>query len=639
MRSPRLLPRIVLVIVAFAVPAAARQLVIKHFDEQVLVRADSSIDVTENIETQFIGGPWHGIYRTIPIQYQGPGGFNYTLFIEDVSAREPDGTHLRVEQSRQGPNREFKIYVPNADNSTQTIVLHYRVVDALRFLSDHDELYWNVTGQEWNAPIESASAGIQLPNEASGVHAVAYSGAFGARTQNANITVNGSLVHVSSTAPLGYHEGLTVVIGFDKGLVRPPTVSQKIALFLRSNWPLLLFPIAAFLIMFWIWWTRGRDPQHDAITVQYDPPDKLTPAECGTLIDDAVDMRDITATLVDLAVRGYLVIEEKNQSGMLGLTHHHDYAFHLKKPADLWQDARPHERAMLAALFYEGEVPAVPAAAQISSSSGPPASTARNDSNAPGPASLISPPAGVDSPPLVDQDSARSGGVSTFAAPPMATVALSQLQNHFYQQLPPIRDCVFDALVMDGYYLHRPDTVRQGYIGGGLLIGLLIIFGGNWWASQSGMSGLTWIVAGILCGAVICGFGWFMPARTLTGAQTYAKVLGFEEFLGRVEKDRIRRLENAPATFEKYLPYAMALRVDRKWVKAFDGIAMEPPQWYQGAAYTGAFQPFFLVAALNSMATQAGTVMASSPRSSGVSGFGGGGGAGGGFGGGGGGGF
>ncbi|HTU35919.1 MAG TPA: DUF2207 domain-containing protein [Candidatus Acidoferrum sp.] len=602
MLSPRsrFLLRIALFFVAFAVPAAARQLVIKNFDEQVRVHRDSSIDVTENIQTQFIGGPWHGIYRTIPIQYQGPGGFNYTLFIENVSAREPDGKHLRVEQSHHGPNLEFKIYVPNADNSTQTIVLHYRVLNALRFFTDHDELYWNVTGQEWDAPIESASAGIELPEGAAGVHAVAYTGVLNSRTQQAEVRVNANLVQVYSSTPLGYRQGLTVVVGFDKGLVHQPTLSERIGQFLRSNWPLLVFPIGAFLIMFWVWWTRGRDPQHDAITVQYDPPGKLTPAECGTLIDDDVAMRDITATLVDLAVRGYLVIEEKNQSGMLGLTHHRDYVFHLKKPADQWQDTRPHERAMLSALFYDGDIPAN----STTPASGPAGASAALDSGQ-----------------------------------PETSVALSQLQNHFYQQLPPIRDCVFDALVMDGYYLHRPDTVRQGYIGGGFLIGLLIIFGGNWWATQSGMSGLTWIVAGILCGAVICGFGWFMPARTITGAQTYAKVLGFEQFLGRVEKDRIKRLENAPATFEKYLPYAMALRVDKKWVKAFDGIAMQPPQWYQGAAYTGAFQPFFLVAALDSMSAQAGTVMASSPRSSGVSGFGGGGGAGGGFGGGGGGGF
>jgi len=136
----------------------------------------------------------------------------------------------------------------------------------------------------------------------------------------------------------------------------------------------------------------------------------------------------------------------------------------------------------------------------------------------------------------------------------------------------------------------------------------------------------------------------FMPARTLSGWRTLKKLLGFEEFLGRVEKDQIERLEKTPDLFEKYLPYAMALHVEKKWVQAFSGIALQPPQWYQ-APYGNAFVPFLFVNDLNMMSMQAGSVMASSPRSSGSfgglggSGFGGGGGAGGGFGGGGVGGF
>jgi uncharacterized membrane protein len=576
MRVPRLLLRVCVLVVCVAGPAAARQIVIKNFDEQVVVHRDSSIDVTERIEAQFIGTDWHGIYRTIPIQYRNPEGFNYTLFVENVSARDNDENPLKLEQSHEGGYLKLKIYVPDADNSTHTVILRYLVLDALRFFSDHDELYWNVTGEEWDAPIQSASARIELPEGAAGVRAVAYSGVFGARSQDANVTISDNVIAISTTRPLGYHQGLTTVVGFDKGLVHEPSASEQIGLFLQSNWPLLLFPVVAFLVMFWLWWTRGRDPERDAVTVQYDPPDKLTPAECGALVDDDVAMRDITATLVDLAVKGYLTIEQKDRSGLLGLSHHRDYAFHMKKQPAEWQNASRHEQEMLSALFDGGTNP---------------------------------------------------------------DVGLSDLQNHFYTHLPAIRDRVFDALVGDGYYLHRPDTVRQGYIGGGLVIGFLLVFGGNWWAKQSGMSSLTWTLAGIICGATICAFGWFMPARTVTGARTLAKVLGFEDFLGRVESDRIQRLENAPETFEKFLPYAMALSVEKKWVQAFSGISMQPPQWYQGPVYAGGFQPFFLVNDLNIMASQAGSVMASSPRSSGGSGFGGGGGAGGGFGGGGGGGF
>src|SRR6202011_817788 len=180
-----------------------------------------------------------------------------------------------------------------------------------------------------------------------------------------------------------------------------------------------------------------------------------------------------------------------------------------------------------------------------------------------------------------------------------------------YAHLPAIRDGIFDALVGDGYYPRRPVTVRQGYIGVGLLIGFLVIFSSGVLARSTGIVTLTWIIAGVLSGAVICGFGWFMPTRTITGARTFEKVLGFEQFLGRVESDRIERIEKTPELFEKYLPYAMALHVEKKWVQAFAGIAMQPPHWYQGT-YGSGFQPYFLVNDLNMMSSQAGNVMASS---------------------------
>ena len=127
-------------------------------------------------------------------------------------------------------------------------------------------------------------------------------------------------------------------------------------------------------------------------------------------------MRDITATLVDLAVKGYLTIEQKDESHLLGLTHSKDYIFHMKKPPSEWASARSHEQEMLSALFDAGAT---------------------------------------------------------------TDVKLSDLQNHFYMRLPAIRDRIFSALMSDGYYLHRPDTVKQGYIGAGWLIGGLVMFGGS----------------------------------------------------------------------------------------------------------------------------------------------------------------
>jgi uncharacterized membrane protein len=117
-------------------------------------------------------------------------------------------------------------------------------------------------------------------------------------------------------------------------------------------------------------------------------------------------------------------------------------------------------------------------------------------------------------------------------------------------------------------------------------------------------------------------------------------VLGFEDFLVHVDSDRFNRTIKTPQMFEKFLPFAMALGVEKNWSKAFQGIMTQPPDWYRGS-YGPNFYPLMFTSDLNSMSSRASSVMASAPRSSGGSGFGGGGGgfSGGGFGGGGGGGF
>ena len=563
---------------ASAVPAAARTLRIKHFDEQVEVRTNGTIDVTETIEVEFTGA-WHGIYRTIPVKYTTPQGFGYTLFIDPISMTDDSGRKLKYETSSEGRYTKYKIYVPDAEDTTRTIIFHYQVQDGLRFMEDHDELYWNVTGDEWDAPIDLVTAHIALPGGTSGIRALAYTGAYGSNARDAKVEINGESVDIASTRPLQFHEGLTAVVGFDKGVVHPPSAATQFFRFLRSNLPLLI-PVVIFFGLLWRWSTHGREPQRQAIAVQYDPPDQLTPGECGSLVDNSADMRDITATLVDLAVKGFLTIEQKDESHLLGLTHSQAFTFHLAKPPAEWTALRPHEREMLSAIFGDGAV---------------------------------------------------------------TDVKLSDLQNHFYTHLPEIRERIFSALISDGYYSHRPDSTKTAYLGTGLGVAIATVVGAATISSVIGGSWLTWILTGILSAVVIAAFGWVMSCRTTSGVRALEKVLGFEEFLTRVEKDQLARLETRPELFEKFLPYAMALGVEKKWVQSFAGIALQPPQWYSGPwGPGGAYQPIFFVNNLNLMSTHVGSVMSSSPRSaggSGGSGFGGGGFSGGGFGGGGGGGF
>ena len=377
-----------------ATGAPARTLTIRGFKAEIVVTPGGVVDVTETISAYF-AGQWNGLYRTIPVEYQTAQGLGYSLFITTVSVTDENGSALRYETSRDGGSLKYKIYVPNALDAAKTIVLHYRVSDAIRFFEDHDELYWNITGNLWDEPIEAASGDISLPAGTTGVRSTNFTGSYGSRSQDAKVVTAGTMITIEMQRPLDFHEGLTVVVGWDKGFVRAPTAGEQFWLFMRSNWPLFI-PVAAFLVMFWMWWTRGRDPRRNPIAVQYDPPNGMSPVRSGTLVDNSAEMRDVTATLVDLAVHGYIVIEEKQKEHMMGLYSNKDYTFHLKKEMKEWTGLKQHELLLLAAMFDNG---------------------------------------------------ARD------------SVDLSDLQNKFYKNLPGIKDSLLDSLLEKHYYLHRPDRL------------------------------------------------------------------------------------------------------------------------------------------------------------------------------------
>jgi len=557
-----------------AAPAGARQLVIESFTVEVHVNADGVIDVTETIRPRFTG-QWNGIYRSIPVEYRTPQGFNYSLLLEPLGVAGEGGA-LRYETSRERHYLKFKIWVPGAEDATRTVVLRYRVLNGLRFFEEHDELYWNITGDEWEVPIESASARIILPAGATGVRALAFTGSYGAQAQEADVEITANEVKMRMRRRLAFREGLTAVVGWDKGLVHEPSAAAKGSMFLRSNWPLLI-PLVVFALMFWLWATRGRDPRLRPIAAQYAPPEGLTPAEAGTLIDNKADMRDITATIVDLAVRGHLLIEEIEEAKLLGIFGSgKEYVFHRRQPKNTDDKLKPHERELFDSLFSRGS---------------------------------------------------------------SDKVELSELENKFYKDLPGIRDAIFEALLARRYYAQRPDKVKRRYIIAAIVVGAVSIWGVGFLTAATGLAPGAVITAGLLSAASILGFGWFMPARTFQGASAVEKVIGFEEFLSRVESDRFERMVKTPAMFEKFLPFAMAFGVENNWVKAFEEIYRQPPEWYRGPAGRMDFHPRSFVSDLGRMSTRAAAVMASAPRSSGGSGFGGGGFSGGGFGGGGGGGF
>lgn len=566
-----------------AVPAAAqRSLSVERFDATIHVEPSGWIDVREEIQVRFVGS-WNGIFRTIPVEYRTPQGFSYRLLLDDVSVTGPGGEPYEFWSSRERHYRKLKIRVPGASDAVRSVFIHYRVPNALKFSEEYDELYWNVTGDEWEMPIHAASAMVILPDGLDGLRTASWTGGYGSTENAASAEQLDGAVFFEAGEPLSYREGLTIAVAWNPGVVARPTAFDHAMRFLRANW-LFVFPLLSLFVMWRLWSSRGRDPARLSVSPQYEPPEGLTPAEAGTLVDNRPDMRDITAALVDLAVRGYLRIEEVPPDGLLskwvGKT---DYALVPLKSAESWEELRAHEREVLRGVFGSASIAGIPAA-----------------------------------------------------------VRMSELEHEFYEHLPTVRDGIFAELVNRGYYVRRPDKTLGAWMAAGVAVLVVGAAGGIFLANAMTMSPLTAILAAVGTAVPVFAFGFFMPARTAKGARVLERVLGFEEFLDRVESHRYQRMITSPEMFERFLPFAMAFGVERKWAAAFDGIYKEPPTWYVGR-WDGGFRTTHFVQSMARMSAASSTALGSAPRSSGGSGFSGGGGgggfSGGGFGGGGGGGW
>ena len=574
-RTPALV--LVVFVAALSLPAYAREWHIARFDTRMSVARDGVSTVTERIDVVF-SGTFHGIYRDIPIEYPGPHGSNYTLFLKITGVTDGEGNKLKYESSTQNGNRHLKIYIPDAVNATRKVEIHYTVTNAVRWFDDHDELYWNVTGNDWPVPIESASATLDFPANAAGeLRAQAFTGVYGSAEQDATVQVRGSTVTVQSNDPLSMREGLTADVYITKGVLTQPSRLTEAIWFLRSN-VIVLLPLWAFIVMFFFWWMKGRDPKPDmSVAPMYEPPKGMTPAEVGTLMNDVVHPRDITSTLVDLAVKGYLKIEEKEVKTLM--FSHRDYLLHLLKPQSEWASLEAHERVMLNHMF--------------------------------------------------------AGGATQ--------VHLSDLKNQFYVAIPTMKGNILAELKGKGMYSVDPESAHAYVLAGVVFTAAPFVLAQVFGVASLLDSPLLLVGAGLIAVIIIFLFARIMTAKSRKGVDTKVEILGFQEFVNRVDADRLKRMP--PDTFEKFLPYAMALGIENKWAKAFQGIVQNPPNWYVGPTPYVGFNPIFFAGSMHAMAMDAHQAFVAAPRASstgsgwGGGGFGGGGFSGGGFGGGGGGAF
>ena len=359
--------------VVSATPAAADEgWVIDSFHSDIQIAADSSLTVTEDIRVDFGALQKHGIFRTIPVKarYDSSHARHYGFNLESVTDGSKPVPH---ELSGDAYNDTIKIGDPNSTVSgTQRYVITYRYSGVMNAFSDHDELYWNVDGGSWPVPKKSVTAAVTFP-PGSFQKAACYQGPTGS-TESCTNENSATVARFASTRQLGSGEQMSVVTALNKGAVTvpPPDLVTRLRDFPQGAFDInpVTIGVSALVLLAGIgliarfWWLHGRDraylsqyyltndtrdhPEpvfnHEPVVVEFGPPQNLRPAQLGLVLDESADTKDVTATIIDLAVRGYLTISE--------VPGKHDWLFTRKQgevPGML-----PFESALFYGLFANG---------------------------------------------------------------------------------------------------------------------------------------------------------------------------------------------------------------------------------------------------------------------------------------------
>jgi uncharacterized membrane protein YgcG len=574
------------------------------FNAEYVVARDDSATITETIDYDFGVVPRHGIQRDLVLKQRFDDSHDrvYPLHVLSVAASAGTPAQWRV-LDQPGGIKRIRIGDPDRTiTGRHRYVITYRLGSVLNGFRDHDELYWNVTGDQWLVPIGAVTVQVHTPTAVTG--ATCFVGPRGSNVRCASSRTAPTAATATDPGASGgtvtFTNGrlvpgseLTMVVGFvPQGVTTPHPILRERWSFTRAfaataitvSVAIVIF-LAAALLVAGLLWRRGRDRRAAGSAIdmafptagaaeeqvafaartdgpmQFEPPDKLRPGQLGVLVDERANPIDVTATIVDLAARGYLTIEETQTERWFRKP---DWTLHRKQDSD---GVLPYERKLLDGLFTSGD-----------------------------------------------------------------TVKVSELRNKFAERMRKVENALYDDAVKQGWYLRRPDKVRgfwhaMGVVALVIAVGLTVLLAKF---THLGLLGVP-LVLGAL--ALLVAARW-MPSRTAKGTGVLVRAMGFRRFMVESDPERMHFAERQNLFYD-YLPYAVVFGVTEKWAHAFAGLAGEqpPPSWYvsghpfEVAAFAHAVDGFTV--------TSAGT-LTSTPGSSGSSGFSGGSAGGGGGGGGGG---
>ena len=591
---------------------------------------DGSMGVTETLVWQFGPGEHHGIKRNITVRQgvSSPPG-KYRLYaMSDVVVSSPTGANSEVYVSELGADEVIRIGSPTQPfqgEQQQTYVLKYRLAHVANGFPDHAELFWNVTGGRFEIPVDSVKVSVHgpaavtnalcfkgadrsaAPCEASAGQVATYSATGLGPREQVTIVASFPVSALTNTAP-DLRDGDTGFSGADPGSSMSPSVAKALSLFGYGGG--LLFPMLAAALMGTLFWKRGRDEQYAGLTpgltpvegapgpvthgqkgpvaVQFTPPKGIRPGLVGTIIDEEANTIDVSATVVDLAVRGFLTIEEVESGGLFKRA---DWQLTKLVAPSQAEPLLPYEETLLAGIF-------------------------------------------ASSNPVLLSDLKNKFHTTLTTAQSQMYAEVTRM-GWFRRSPEKVRRgwttlgmVVMGAGLASGWFLGL-QSAQSDQVGG-------VSFGIP--------SGIVLALGLLVAGGIIYLLGNRMAAKTAVGSAVLAQSLGFKQYLVTAEARQIR-FEEAQDIFSRYLPYAIVFGVADRWAGTFSAVAeaataagqsIGMPGWYIFAG-SGGFGNFGGIASgMDSFSTMASGTFTSTPGSSGGSGLGGGGFSGGGGGGGGG---
>lgn len=548
---------------------------IRRFDVEIEVEKDGDIVVTETIAVNVEGREIRrGIFRELPAFYVDEDGTGSLRYRYNVLSVRKDGR--REPYDRERNDNAVVIRIGDADRfldyRVHTYEIKYRVKNQIRYFDNHDELYWNATGSYWLFPILEASARVAFPDGTELIEVDFFTGGFGATEKNARYQFLDGAHVVSTTESLGIREGLTVSLSIEKGVIDPPSLSDRGWLWWARNGALtaLIASLLGLLGFYTNSFNRvGRDPTKGPVFPQYEPPEGYSPAAAHHIYHRGFSGHDgLIASLMYLAAKGQMRIDVDSKD---------------KKKTTLSKETSPDAGALPVELdeLYSG---------------------------------------------LFDDRSSIKLGEKYHAG--------------FTKAYTSFRKKVVAKYGRD-YFMWNAGYV----VTGGVLSVLAIVYAilqHSYWS--------IWHTAGIVALIGLNGlFMYLMPAPTRKGQDVRTHLQGFRLYMEKAEKLQLNAVEVGseappPMTVERYetfLPYAVALGVEKPWTKHFERLIPEDaanynPTWTNmNAARIGSISGMTdrMVSGMSS------GVSSAMPQSSSSSGGGGGGFSGGGGGGGGGGGW